>query len=155
MNLTRMFRATLALAVLQSPVVFADPPAGSAYATDPQHSYVEDATSKGIGQVNMITCIMAAMRADALVNDGPYTALIDQAKCDPESRSSTSNADNTAQASTFMTATVDSTRTSNDVPMRARIFIDDPEGSGDATIYVNVSASAPPSDSNAYGQFRP
>ena len=153
MNSTHIARATLALALLQCSAAYADPPAGSAYATDPQHSYVEDATSRGIGQVNMITCIMAAMRADALVNDGPYTALIDQTKCDPQSRSSAGNADSTAGASSFMTATVDSTRTANDVPMRAKIWIDDAESQG-ATIFVNMSASAPPSDANPYGQFR-
>ena len=143
MNSLHIARATLVLAVLQCSAVYADPPSNSAYATDPQHSYVEDATSKGIGQVNMITCIMAAMRADALVNDGPYTALIDQTKCDPQSRSSAGNADSSAGASTFMTATVDSTRASNDVPMRAKIWIDDAESQG-ATIFVNMSASAPP-----------
>ena len=152
MNSLHIARATLALALLHCSVSYADPPAGSAYATDPQHSYVEDATSRGIGQVNMITCIMAAMRPDALVNEGPYTALIDQTKCDPQSRSS-AGADSAAGASTFMTATVNSTRTSNDDPMRARIWIDDAESQG-ATIFVNMSAAAPPSDANPYGQFR-
>ena len=153
MNVAHIGRATLALALLKCSAVYADPPAGSAYAIDPQHSYVEDATSRGIGQVNMITCIMAALRGDALVNDGPYNALVDKTKCDPEARSSTSNADSTGQSSSFVTATVNSTRTSNDEPMRARVWIDDPESAG-ATIFVNVSASAPPSAGNPYGQFR-
>ena len=149
-----LVRATFVVALLQSTAVYADPPADSAYATDEQHSYVEDATSKGIGQVNMITCIMSAMRADALVNDGAYIALVDQAKCDQQSRSSTGNAGGGSQAgSTLMTATVDSTRTSNDDPMRARIWLDDPESAG-AAIFVNVSASAPPTDANPYGEFR-
>src|SRR5689334_12420459 len=67
---------------------FAAPPANSAYVTDAQHSYVEDATSRGIGQVNMITCIMSAMRPDALVNDGAYIAMVDMQKCDPNARRS-------------------------------------------------------------------
>lgn len=145
--------ATLALALLQS-VVRADPPASSEYVTDPQNSYVEDATSRGIGQVNMIACIMSALRPDALVNDGPYTALVDQTKCDPNSRSSTGNANSGSQTSTFVTATVDSTRASNSDPMHAKIWLDDPEGSGGALIYVNVSATEPPSTDNPYGQFR-
>jgi hypothetical protein len=151
MKSTGMARATLVFAALHSLPLQADPPSDSPYATDPQNSYVEDATSRGIGQVNMITCIMAAMRPDALVNEGPYTALIDQAKCDPEARSS--NAGSGAQASTFLTATVDSARTSNDDPMRARIWIDDPM-EAEALIFVNVSATAAPSDANPYGEFR-
>jgi hypothetical protein len=146
-------RATLALALLQALSVQADPPANSAYGTDSQNTYVEDATSRGIGQVNMITCIMAAMRPDALVNEGPYNALVDETKCDPQSRASTGNAGSAAQSSSFMTSTVDSARDSNDEPMRARIWIDDSEMDG-ALIYVNVSASAPPSASNPYGEFR-
>ncbi|HZF30769.1 MAG TPA: hypothetical protein VE907_16755 [Gammaproteobacteria bacterium] len=148
-----LVRATLGLALLHGASAYADPPSNSAYVTDPQNSYVEDATSRGIGQVNMITCIMAAMRADALVNEGPYNALVDQQKCDPQSRASTDNAGGGTQASTFVTATVNSTRDSNDVPMRARIWLDDPESDG-ALIYLNVSASAPPSNANPYGQFR-
>jgi hypothetical protein len=45
----------------------AAPPVTSAYFTDPQSSYVQDATSDSIGQVNMISCIMHSMRPDALV----------------------------------------------------------------------------------------
>jgi hypothetical protein len=153
MNSKTLVRATSALALLHTCAVYADPPAGSAYSNDPQNSYVEDATSRGIGQVNMITCIMAAMRPDALVNDGPYTALIDQAKCDPQARSSAGNSGSGAQASTFVTSTVNSTRASNDDPMRARIWLDDPESEG-ALIFVNMSATAAPSNVNPYGEFR-
>lgn len=143
----------MAMAAAVSAPAFADPPANSAYATDPQHSYVEDATSRGIGQVNMITCIMSAMRPDALVNDGAYIALVDMQKCDPNARASTDNASGATGASAYATATVNSTRTSNSDPMRARIWIDDPE-TPDAIISVNVSATAAPTAVNPYGQFR-
>jgi len=156
MKSTAWLLAALVLAVsqlLQPTSVHAVPPSDSAYASDAQHSHVEDATSKGFQQVNMITCIMSALRADALVNDGPYTALIDFAKCDPQSRSSTENAGGAAQTTQFVTATVDSTRASNSDPMRARVWLDDPDTSG-AIVHVNVSASEPPSDTNPYGEFR-
>lgn len=136
---------------------FSAPAAGSAYYTDPQYSHVEDATSKGIGQVNMITCIMSAMRPDALVNQGAYIALVDQSKCDPESRSSSANAGASgdgAQASNYMTATVNSARTSNSDPMRAKVWIDEEEDGHRATIFVNISASEAPTTANPYGQFR-
>ena len=54
---------------------------------------------------------------------------------------------------TFMTATVNSTRTSNTDPMRARIWLDDPEAEG-AAIFVNMSATSAPTASNPYGVFR-
>jgi hypothetical protein len=153
MKTTAIGGATLALVLLQSNAQ-ADPPSTSAYVTDPQNSYVEDATSKGIGQVNMITCIMSALRPDALVNEGPYNALVDQTKCDSNSRSSADNANSDSQSSTFVKGTVDSTRASNSDPMRAKIWLDDPDGSSGALIYVNVSATEPPSTDNPYGVFR-
>src|SRR5690349_22407307 len=64
-----------------------------------------------------------------------FRSLVDMQKCDPNARASTDNANGTTQASTFATATVDSTRTSNSDPMRARIWIDDPESEG-ATIKI-------------------
>ena len=143
----------LVISMAQAPQAFADPPSTSAYATDPQQSHVEDATSRGIGQVNMITCIMSAMRPDALVNDGPYIALVDMQKCDSDKRSSTDNSSGATGASNFATATVNSTRASNSDPMRARIWLDDPESEG-AEIAINLSATAAPTASNPYGQFR-
>ena len=56
-------------------------------------------------------------------------------------------------ASTYATATVNSTRTSNTDPMRARIWIDDPEAP-DAVDHVNLSATSAPTASNPYGAFR-
>ncbi len=145
--------ALAALALGQAPLALADPPANSAYATDAQSTHVEDATSRGIGQVNMIACIMGALRPDALVNDGAYNALVAMQKCDPESRSSTDNASGAGQTNTFVTATVNSTRTSNSEPMRARIWLDDPESEG-AAIFVNMSATSAPTATNPYGVFR-
>lgn len=129
----------------------AAPPSNSPYYTDAQTSNVQDATSKSIGQVNMITCIMHAMRPEALVNQPSYNALVDEAKCDQEKRATTS----TVQAPSYMTSTVNVTRASNVDPMRSKIWIDQDGGDGQhATIFVNVSATAAPTISNPYGGFR-
>jgi hypothetical protein len=152
-------RATAIAAALSAAfsAAWAAPASNSAYRSDAQQSHVEDATSRGISQVNMITCVMGAMRPDALVNEGNYVALVDSNKCDPEARASSSNA-GTDSASTsapaYMKATVNSTRTSNDEPMRARTWIDEKQEDFAATIFVNISASEAPSDSNPYGVFR-
>jgi hypothetical protein len=151
MNTRTFSRALLAFALAQSSAALADPPSTSAYAIDAQNSHVEDATSRGIGQVNMITCIMGALRADATVNDGAYNALVGMQKCDPNSHGS--GAADGSQSSGFVTATVNSTRTSNTDPMRARIWLDDPESDG-AAIFINLSATSAPTLSNPYGVFR-
>jgi hypothetical protein len=129
----------------------AAPPSNSPYYNDAQTSNVQDATSKSIGQVNMITCIMHAMRPDALVNQPSYNALVDEAKCDQEKRSTTS----TVTAPSYMTSTVSATRTSNTDPMRSKIWIDMDQGGGQqVTIFVNLAATAAPTATNPYGTFR-
>ena len=131
-------------------------PAGSAYKTDTQFSYVEDATSKGIGHVNMIACILSALKPDGVVNKGPYLALVDEAKCDPESRGggADSGSDSSAQASSFTTVTVNSTRASNTDPMVVKAWLDENDDGQASTIWVHGSFSAAPSDDNPYGVFR-
>jgi hypothetical protein len=133
----------------------AAPAAGSPYFTDTQHSYVEDATSKSIGQVNMITCFMSNMKPDALVNQPAYIALVDQNKCDPQRRGSGSGAsDGSAQAASYMNAIVKSTRTSNTDPMVFNVWVNDENGGQADTIYLHASATAAPTAANPYGQFR-
>lgn len=147
---------TTALAGLCS-AALAAPGAESAYRSDAQQSHVEDATSRGISQVNMITCIMSAMRPDALVNQGNYIAMVDGNKCDPEARSSSSNSGGdsaSATAPAYKNAIVNSSRASNDEPMRVKTWIDEKEQDFSATIFVNISASEAPSTANPYGVFR-
>jgi hypothetical protein len=136
-------------------LAYATPGTSSAYQTDLQNSHVEDATSKGIGQVNMITCIMAALKPDALVNEGDYLALVDESRCDTDSRSSSSNAGSgSTQSASYLTATVNSSRASNNDPMIAKAWIDESSEGHSATIYVRISATEAPTDTNPYGVFR-
>jgi hypothetical protein len=145
----------LSLAIC-SALASAAPPANSSYATDPQSSHVEDATSEGVGQVNSITCILAALRPEALVNQGNYNALVDEAKCDSEGRSSAANSGNGngAPAVSYLTTVVNSTRTSNNDPMIAKIWIDQEENGQHKSIDVHVAATQPPTTANPYGVFR-
>lgn len=149
MRIANRYSLSVLASLVHATLAAAAPSSTSSYAVDHQNSYVEDETSRGIGQVNMITCIMSALRPDAMVNEGPYNALIDQAKCDPEQRSS-----GTSTAATYTNAVVDSTRTSNDVPMAANVWIDDEEEGQKTMILVHVSASEAPTTANPYGIFR-
>jgi hypothetical protein len=152
--------AVTSLALAQSA-----PPANSPYYTDTQSTQVQDATSQSIGTVNMIACIMQAMRPDALVNQGPYIALIDQNKCNAAKENSTSGSGSgsggsgSTQAPSYMTAAVNSTRTSNSDPMIADAWISTQVGTNNgsstaATIYAHISATQAPSNTNPYGVFR-
>lgn len=136
---------------------FAAPGADSAYLTDAQSSHVEDATSSGIGEVNMIACIMHAMRPDALVNEPSYIALIDKDKCDSEKQSSTANSgasDGAQGAANYITATVNSSRESNTAPMITKAWLPIQEEGSNVLISVHISATESPSDTNPYGAFR-
>lgn len=136
---------------------FAAPGSDSAYLTDPQSSRVEDATSRGIGDVNMIACIMSSMRPDALVNEPSYIALIDKNKCDEQKRSSSSNAeagDGAQGAAEYITATVTPTRASNTEPMITKAWLELAEEGALVQISVHIAATEAPSDSNPYGAFR-
>ena len=104
-----------------------------------------------------MACIMSAMRPDALVNEGNYIALVDKKKCDADDRSSSGNSGSTSggtNAPSYMKAIVDATRGSNDEPMRVKTWIDEVEQDFNATIFINISATQAPSDTNPYGVFR-
>lgn len=122
----------------------------------PREGHVADATSRGIQQVNQITCLMSAMRPDALVNKGAYVALVDESKCDQRRASGGASAgqSDSAQAASYMTSIVDSTRASNSDPMRARMWISMEEGGFEATIHANMSVTAATSATTPYGVFR-
>jgi hypothetical protein len=151
-------RIALAAAPFWVGAASAVPPQGSSYYTDGQNSYVEDATSKGIGTVNMIACFIGAMRPDALVNEGNYVALVDEKKCDPNARSSASSsgASGGQDVPQYTRAVVNSTRASNSDPMIVKVWVASEMGQSNsaATIFVKATATEAPTATNPYGQFR-
>ncbi|MBC7983503.1 MAG: hypothetical protein H7Y02_06580 [Candidatus Obscuribacterales bacterium] len=156
-NRTALSRAIVAaLSVGYTSFAVANPTAGSPYFTDSQSSHVEDATSRGIGTVNMITCVMSAMQPDELVNTGDYIALVDENKCNAEKRSGAGNSSSGdgAQAASYMTSIVNSTRASNTDPMLTKVWISEEEQDQQMTIFVRTSASQAPSANNPFGVFR-
>jgi hypothetical protein len=136
----------------------ATPPSTSPYATDGQNVHVQDATSDGVAQLNMVLCIMNAMRPSDMVNAGPYIALVDKNKCDTSGRDSASNSSSTssgaAAAPDYMNAVVDVTRASNADPMVAKIWMSMTENGNAMNIYLRASATQAPSASLPYGVFR-
>src|SRR5437667_11382059 len=116
-------------------------PATAPYLTDPQSEYVQDMTAEGISSLNMVLCVIGSMDAGAMVNAGPYIALVDINKCD--SKQSSSGA---AGATNYATATVDVTRKSNSDPMIGKVWLSLSEGKGSSTdVYAYLSATQSPS----------
>lgn len=155
-TLSKHARLLAAPLLLAAPAAFAVPPSNSPYMTDRQNSHVEDATSEGIGQVNMIMCIMSALRADAFVNKGEYNALVEESRCEPSGNSggaASAASGDAAQASSFMTAVVNATRQSNATPMISRIWLSQEEEGHRTDIDVHVSATSAPTSTNPYGVF--
>src|SRR3970040_1409718 len=116
--MTQINIRTLILALIAAcpAVAAAAPSSDSAYVTDAQSSYVQDQTSQGINQVNMIACFMGAMKPSALVNQGNYLALVDDSKCDTNNRDKWRNSGSSnsgSNAAQYVTATVNSARTSH------------------------------------------
>lgn len=154
-----ILRKALMVAMMAAPVfAWATPPTGTAYFTDPQNSYVQDETSDGISQLNMVMCIMNSMKPAAMVNKGPYVALVDMNKCDSKKQSSTSNATAGASGATaapnYMNAVVDVTRTDASTPMLAKIWMSMTEEGFPIDIFVHMTATTSPADQPPYGTFR-
>ncbi len=145
----------LGLAAILPASLFAAPPSNSPYYTDAQFSYVQDATSQGIQQVNMITCIISAMNPGALVNQAPYIALVDSNVCSSQpSVASSSTGAAATQAPSYSTTIVNSLRTSNTDPMRVEAWVPGGGNGGTEIINVNLSVTAAPSAASPYGMFR-
>ncbi len=139
------------LGMLAMPVLAA-PAADSAYATDPQQSWVNDRSAEPIRSVNNIMCHLNAMKPAALVNQGPYAALINSDKCESDGEGS----DSSNTGGNFKRVIVDATRTATTEPMRAKAWVPGGDGGQDGPsgdIFVNLSASEAPSDANPNGVF--
>lgn len=151
------------LAAGAAQLAWATPPAApsaGAYVDDKQNTWVQDRVGDRIGTVNMIMCIIGSMRGDAMVNQGPYVALIDQSKCEGRGDSSKSTSTNAgaSNAATYMSAVVQSTQASVDDHLIIKAWLHDEEDGGGGspqkmTIYAYVDASEGKSDTNPNGLF--
>lgn len=145
---------SLAVAALLSTAggtVWAAEPTSGAYVTDTQNTWVQDRVGDRISTVNMIMCVMGALRADAMVNSGTYLALVDQNKC--SGRSDSGKADSTSagesNATDYMNAVVESTQASSTDPLYMKAWITMENGGG-STMLISVHGVATAGKSDAY-----
>jgi hypothetical protein len=151
-RISRMLLICAALSAVAGPLAAA-PPSTSPYVTDPQNLSVQDETAEGIGSLNMVLCVIGAMDPAALVNAGPYMALVDMNQCQAAKGGSSAAA---AGATNFANAVVNVTRTSNADPMTAKIWLSVPQQQqgGTTSVYAYLSATQSPASAPPYGAFR-
>jgi hypothetical protein len=141
------YAAIAALCLLGN--VQAAPPSTSPYVTDPKSEYVQDTTADSISSLNMVLCIVGSMGAGAMVNAGPYIALVDMNKCDAKKASGAA-----AGATNYATAVLDVTRTSNNDPMLGKVWLSMSEEGNAVDVFIHLSATESPSSTQPYGLFR-
>lgn len=150
-----MFRITrmtlICVASAASGLALATPPSTSPYVTDPQNLSVQDETAQGIGSLNLVLCVIGSMDPGALVNAGPYIALVDINKCQVAKGGSSANS---AGATNFGNAVVNVTRTSNSDPMIGKIWLSFTEQGSPVNVYAYLSATQSPASAPPYGAFR-
>ncbi|HEY3730151.1 MAG TPA: hypothetical protein VGL28_02690 [Steroidobacteraceae bacterium] len=152
-----MIRRTSGSALAAALLIFglsaqAQTPATSPYNTDPQNFYVQDDTSQGIGNLNMVLCVVAGLDPGDMVNAGPYVALVDMTKCNSDKGGGSNN--NAAGATDYATGVVIVTRASNTEPMIGKVWLSLTEDGGSTNVYAYLSATQSPSSSSPYGVFR-
>lgn len=140
-----------ALASTTSTIAFATPPSTSPYAIDPQNLSVQDETAQGIGSLNMVLCVVGGMNPGAMVNAGPYVALVDMNKCQSAKGGSNAAA---GSAANYANAVVDVTRASNSDPMIGKVWMTFTQQGGTVNVLAHLSATQSPTDAPPYGAFR-
>jgi len=154
MNRTYLKTTTATALLIASAATQAQIPVNSAYNTDPQNEYVQDDTSQSISNLNMVLCVIAAMSPGAMVNTGPYVALVDMNKCDNKGGGSST----AAGATNYATAVLNVTRATNADPMIGKIWLSLTDsgggGSGSTEVFAYLSATQSPSATSPYGDQR-
>jgi hypothetical protein len=125
-------------------------PANSAYNTDPQDVYVQDDTSQGIANLNMVLCVISSLSTGDMVNAGPYVALVDMNKCNNKGGGSST----AAGATDYASAVVNVTRATNADPMIGKVWLSMTEQGGTTNVFAYLSATQSPSAASPYGVFR-
>jgi hypothetical protein len=146
----RFYKAALAAAALAGTAAQAIP-STAPYVTDPQNVYVQDDTSQGIGNLNLVLCVISSLDPGDMVNAGAYIALVDMNKCNSKGGGSNSSA---TGATNYATAVVNVTRASNADPMVGKVWMSLTEQGSTTNVYAYLSATQSPTDAPPYGVFR-
>ena len=148
----RFRRAALAAAALAGTAAQAQIPSTAPYMTDPQNVYVQDDTSQGIGNLNLVLCVIGSLDPGDMVNAGAYIALVDMNKCN--SKGGGGGNSSATGATNYATAVVNVTRASNDDAMVGKVWMSLTEQGSTTNVYAYLNAWKSPTDAPPYGVFR-
>jgi hypothetical protein len=142
-------------------VVAADLPADSDYEQDEAFVFVEERSVEAFDTINEILCMAGQTQYDDMLNQGPYTALVDRNQCATDKDDAASADGDGAQSSgaarpDYMYWTVESARQDHGSPQVVRVWVrEDAEDSFDAAklIFAKMVITESASPSNPYGIF--
>ena len=128
------------------------------YENDVTRRFIEERSSEAFATTNEILCMIAQSRYDAMLNKGPYTALIDAKLCRKGQETSTSDTQAASQAPEYITWTVDSSRASDTAPQVVKAWIHEKgsgtgEGGMDKLIKARLTITEGVTTENPYGIF--
>jgi hypothetical protein len=129
------------------------------YSTDPVNTWVHDMSMEPLQIINEILCMMDQTRAEEMVNQGDYIALIDGTKCRQGQAQEDGSAGQSAAGGKtvqYEKWTVNSSRASNTANQIVKAWVpDDMEGpgAGSQTIRAKVTITEGVSDDKPFGDF--
>lgn len=147
-----IFKQTLmaaAVTLAATPVLAAYSDAGTDYSKAQTQTWTWTPGLDPLNTANQILCFINNLRADAMVNKGQYSALVDMNACQAgQSDGSSKGPDN-------MFAIVNSTRADNSSPEEVDVWVPQmAQGNGSTgQIHAHAEVTQSPSSSNPSGQF--
>lgn len=138
--------------------------AGTDFSTDPINTYVFDSSMVALDTVNMILCLMSQTGASAMVNQGPYIAMVNEDDCEQgENQSSTGETGQSSggQTEQLNTWTVNSKRADENSAQVVNIWVpgqepepDCPDCAMDAqNILIELTVNEGISATDPFGDF--
>ncbi len=156
-------KITAALAGVRPLLLAVSVPADSDYVKDPTHVYVEERSVEGFRTINEILCMVSQTKYDAMLNSGPYVALIDQNKCSSNKGDASTAAQESQNQSSgtdaprYIKWAVNVTRADNNSPEYLSAWIHEPaqETNGDPSkiVFAKMTITEGKSDVNPIGIF--
>ena len=127
------------------------------YSTDPVDIWVHDSSMEPLEIVNEILCMMAQTRADVLVNQGSYIALIDADACQQGAAEGDGTSGQSAgggKSTEYEKWVVNSTRADNGSAQVVHLWVPgDNDGGPAGDIHVEVTVTEGVSADKPFGEF--
>ncbi|MBT0662892.1 hypothetical protein KI809_01160 [Geobacter pelophilus] len=135
-------------------------PTTAAYYTDKTNVYVDERAADALGTVNEILCMVSQTKYDAMLNKGPYKALVDKKLCSSSKGDAANSGASSQQQGTsagevpdYQTFILDVTRADNNSPQIAQVWVEQSEQGQKQMIHAKFTVSKSADTTNPYGEF--